>query len=182
MYLSLVYYPGIELKGFHAFRNKYEPFSSLLPEHLTFVFPVPESIGEEDLTYHILEVLSSWKPFRVHFSNLEKTIDHWLFWTIGEGNELVSRLHDELYTGILAPHLREDLPYSPHIGLGLFSMEDYNFNNPTAELTLDRDKYERARKEFEDMDLDLWFTIDQLTLLRINAEFTACRKIKTFQI
>lgn len=144
MYLSLAYYPGIAHRDFHVFRNKYEPFSSLLPEHLTF--------------------------------------DHWLFWTIREGNELVIRLHDDLYTGILAPHLREDLPYMPHIGLGLFSKEGYDFNDPTAELTLDREKYERARKEFEDMNLDLWFTIDQLTLLRVNAEFTECREIKTFQL
>ena len=182
MYFSLVYYPGIEQKGFHAFRNKYEPFSSLLPEHLTFVFPVPDTIGQEEVENHILEVVSFWNPFRVHFCNLEKTIDHWLFWTIKEGNELVSRLHNELYTGILAPHLREDLPYLPHIGLGLFSKEVYDFNNPTAELTLDRDKYERARKEFEDLNLDFWCTIDQLTLLKINAEFTECREIKTFQI
>jgi len=182
MYLSLLYYPGIEHRDFHAFRNKYEPFSSLLPEHLTFVFPVPEILGQEEIENHILEVCGLWNPFRVHFCSLEKSIDHWLFWTIREGNELVIRLHDDLYTGILAPHLREDLPYMPHIGLGLFSKEDYDLSNPTAELTLDSEKYLQARKEFEDLDLDLWFTIDQLTLLRVNAEFTECREIKTFQL
>ena len=72
------------------------------------------------------------------------------------GKELVIGLHDELFTGILALYLRDDLPCKPHIGLGLFSKEDY----------------ERARKEFEDMNLELWCTIDQWTLLRINAEFT----------
>lgn len=182
MYLALVYFPGIEQEVFHAFRNRYEPYAGLLREHLTFVFPVPESIGREKLEKHISEVLSQWNPFRVHFCQLEKTVDHWLFWTIDEGREQAVRLHDELYTGILSEHLKADLPYSPHIGLGLFSTENYDFNDPYADLTLDLGRYKQARQEFETLNIDQWCIVDQLSLIRVIAEFTECTELNTFKI
>jgi len=71
MYFGLVHYPQIEHKGFQSFREKYEPYSQLLPGHVPFVHPVPER--------HIIKVLRGWKPFRAHFCMIEKTRDHWLF-------------------------------------------------------------------------------------------------------
>ena len=182
MYLALVYFPQIDHEGFHDFRNRYEPYAGLLREHLTFIFPVPETIGQEKLGSHIEEVIKRWPPFKVHFCHLMKTVDHWLFWTPGEGKELAVRLHDELYTEILLPHLKTDLPYTPHIGLGLFSTENYDFNDPYAELKLDTPRYQKARKEFEKLNIDLWCTVDQLALLRINSEFTECIELHRFSL
>jgi hypothetical protein len=182
MYFALVYYPRIEHEGFQAFRSEYEPYSELLPEHVTFVFPTPEDIGWERLDEHIISVLSTWEPFKVHFCRLEKTWDHWLYLGAGEGHDLVVKLHDQLYEGILRPYLRKDLPFYPHIVLGLFSLENYNMNNPTAKLTLDAAKYKRARKEFEDMRFDFWCTIDRFTLLNIDSQFTECVELKNYKI
>lgn len=81
-----------------------------------------------------------------------------------------------------AEHLREDLPYTPHIGLGLFSTENYDLNDPFAELTLNAGKYERAAKEFEKLNIDLWSTVDQLALLRINKGFTECTELRRFSL
>ncbi len=128
MYLALVYFPNYEHEGFHAFRFTYEPYAALLREHLTFVFPVPESIGREALEKHISEVLSLWNPFEVHFSQLEKTVDHWLFWTLDAG------------------------------------------------------RYQQARKEFEAMNIDLWCTVNELTLVKVNAEYSKCSELKKFKI
>ena len=182
MYFGLVHYPQIGHKGFQSFRNKYEPYSQLLPEHVTFIHPVLETIGKKKLEKHIERVLSNWKPFKVHFCNLEKTWDHWMYLGADEGNKLVLELHDKLYEGILRPYLRKDLPFYTHIGLGLFSKETYDFNNPTAELTLDEEKYYQARKEFEDLEFDLWCTIDRLTLIKINSEFTECVDMRNYSI
>jgi len=182
MFLALVYYPRIEHGGFHAFRNKYEPFSKLLPEHIPFIFPVPESIGIGNLESHITKILSSWEPFRIHFCSLDKTQDHWLFLAAKEGNNQAIMLHDDLYQGILASYLRKDLPYTPHIGLGLFSKEKYDFHNPTAALTLDEQRYIRARKEFEDLKFDLWCSIDHLTLVKVNDDFSECHDMMNFKI
>lgn len=180
MYFALVYYPQIEHEGFHAFRDRYEPYSELLPEHVPFVFPVPENIGRDKLEAHIEQVVNTCKPFDAHFCTLEKTWDHWLYLGAKEGHDAIVELHDKLYKGILSPYLREDLPYYPHIALGLFSTEAYDFNNPTAELTLDEEKYNSARKSFEKMGVDLWCTVDKLTLVGVNSDFTECVDLRNF--
>lgn len=182
MYFALVYYPRVDNKEFHRLREKYEPYNELLPEHLVFVFPVPEDIGLKKLENHIKTILAKWKPFEVHFHGFHKSPDHWLFLVLAGGNDLVHKLHDELYTDILAPHLRDDLPYLPHVGLGLFSKEKYDFTNPTAELTLDKEKYIKGKSEFENLKLDFWRTVDRLTLVEINRDFTQCRDVMEFKI
>jgi hypothetical protein len=182
MYFGLVHYPQIEHEGFQSFRQKYDPYHTLLPEHVTFIHPVPESLGRENVEAHIEKVLLQWKAFKVHFCALEKTWDHWMYLGAMEGHDLVVELHDQLYKGILSPHLRKDLPFYPHIGLGLFSQENYDFDNPTASLSLDQEKYQRARKEFEDLCFAAWCTIDTLTLVWMNAEYTECVDEKVFTL
>ncbi len=182
MYFALVYYPHIEDQGFQSFRHKYEPYSELLPEHVPFIYPIPETIGRKKLEVHIEKVLNNWKPFDVHFCTLEKTWDHWMYLGAKEGYNSVVELHDELYEGILSPYLRKDLPFNPHIGLGLFSKEAYDFNDPTAELTLDEVKYYKAYNEFKAMGFDLWCTVDRLTLVEINSDFTTCVDLLDFVI
>ena len=182
MYYALLYYPEIKNERFHLLRKKYEPYWELVPEHITFIFPVPESIGLENLESHITTILGSWEPFEIHIRGLDLTWDNFLYYTIKEGNSQIFKLHDEFYTGILSPHLRKDLPFVPHIGVGLFSKEEYDFNNPTAKLNLDEEKYKIGLAEFEDINLDLWRTVDVLTLVKVNTEFTQCDDVKQFKL
>jgi 2'-5' RNA ligase len=42
----------------------------------------------------------------------------YVFLVPDQGNAEISLLHDRLYTGVLRPHLRLDLPYIPHITIG----------------------------------------------------------------
>jgi len=182
MYFGLVHYPKIIHKGFQSFRQTYEPYYALIPAHVTFIHPVPEIVGRKKLEEHIEKVLSDWQPFKVHFYTIEKTWDHWLYIGAEEGHSSVVGLHDNLYEGMLGPYLREDLPFYPHIALGLFSKEAYDFDNPTAELSLDGDRYRQARKEFEDLGFDLWCTIDRLTLVKINSDYTECTDLRNFVI
>lgn len=182
MYFALVYYPGIEQKEFHVLRQKYDHWVNLMEEHVPFVFPLPESIGFENLKSHISQILEDWKPFDVHFSGFLKSWDHFLMLGIQEGNDQAIKLHDELYSDILAPHLRKDLPFTPHVGLGLFSKEQYDIDNPTDQLSLDEEKYQRAKAEYETMGLDFWRTIDHLTLVKLNSDFSKCWDIFNFKI
>ena len=144
--------------------------------------PVPEDIGREKLERHIATVLKYWKSFEVHFCLLEKTWDHWLYLGAKEGYDQVVGLHDKLYQGILRPYLREDLPFYPHIGLGLFSREAYDFDHPTSELTLDEERYGKARREFEDLGTDIWCTINRFTLVKINSNYTECVDLMDFAL
>jgi len=177
MYFAAAYFPEIKNEAFHHFRKKYEPFSDLVPPHVSFIFPVPENIGLKILEQHIHRILKNWEPFDTHFCKLEKTWDHWLFLVPDLGyNEIVS-LHDDLYTGLLQPHLRNDLPFIPHIGLGSFSKEIYDKENPEVNLNLDEMKYKKALKEFEALNFEISFTIDSLTILSINRNFTSANNI-----
>lgn len=182
MYFGLVYYPHIKHEGFQSFRRRYDPYWELLPEHVTFIHPVPGHIGKKKLEGHIEHVLNHWHPFDVHFCTVEKTWDHWMYLGAIEGHQSVIDLHDQLYDGILNPYLRKDLPFYPHIGLGLFSNEAYDFNNPTASLTLNEKKYKKAREEFEDLSFDLWCIIDQLTLLSISSDFKLSNELRSFNL
>jgi hypothetical protein len=182
MFYALAHYPQIKHEGFQSFRRKYDPYSELLDEHVTFIFPVPEVIGREKLEAHIEQVLAHWEPFRVHFCTLEINWDHWMYLGAKEGHDLVVKLHDDFYQGLLGPYLREDLPFFPHIGLGLFSKERYDFNNPTAELRLDEEKYKMAVREFEALGFEIWFTVDRFTLVQINADFTEFHNLKDFNL
>ncbi|HEY9115713.1 MAG TPA: 2'-5' RNA ligase family protein [Bacteroidales bacterium] len=181
MYYALLYYPRILNDGFHAFRNKYEPYAKLLAEHIPFVYPVPEKIGWKALENHIWKVLSHWEPFFIHISGHQLTWDNWLIMTVKEGEENIYKLHDELYTGILTPHLRVDLPYIPHIAMGLFSKENYDTDNPTFQSTLDENKYQKALSEVEEMQMDFWRTIESLTLVKVNEHYTKCWDIEEFR-
>lgn len=182
MQYALVYYPQIVEEDFYLFRNKYEPFSDLIAEHIPFIFPVPEAIGRNKLENHIKEVLTAWKPFSIHISGHQLTWDNWLIMKIKEGEENIFKLHDELYTGILSPHLREDLPYIPHIAMGLFSNEKYDTDNPTFQSTLDENKYQKALSEVEELQLDFWRTIESLTLVKVNEDYTKCWDIEEFKL
>ena len=182
MYYGLVYFPRIEHSGFHAFRKEYDPFTAFIPEHITFIYPVPETIDISKLESHINSITEAWRPFSIHFCEIDLTKDHWLFLGAKEGKREAIKLHDELYTGILSEQLRKDLPYDPRLGLGLFSKEKYDITNPTAELTLDYNKYTKARKKFEAFNFKLHCTIDKLTLLKINTDFTKYEEVLTFNL
>ncbi len=181
-YLSLVYYPKIDDNVFQSIRNKYEPYANMIPEHIPLVFPVPETIGKDKLIHHVNRILARWKPFKIRIKGLYKTFDHWLLVVLDEGNDQVIRLHDDLYTNILTHYLRKDLPYIPHVGLGLFSREAYDFSKPSRLLSLDEKKYRSARTEIEMADLNFRRTIDRLTLVRVNANFTVCYTEMEFTI
>ena len=169
MFYALVHYPNIETSLINDFRCKYDPNKNLIEPHITFVFLVPESVGETSLVLHIESVLTNWRTFPIHLKGLQKAWEHWLFLILAEGNEEVIRLHRELYTGILAPYQRPDIEFVPHVGLGLFARKDANYDirNP-QQLSLDDEKYFQALEEAQRLALDYSCVIDKLHLVKIS--------------
>ena len=169
MFYALVHYPNIDTRLINDFRRKYDPHASLIEPHITFVFLVPESVGETSLVLHIESVLTDWRTFPIRLKGLQKAWDHWLFLILAEGNEEVIRLHRELYTGILDPYHRPDIEFVPHVGLGLFARQDahYDIRNP-QQLSLDDEKYFQALEEAQLLGLDYSFVLDRLHLLKIS--------------
>ena len=124
MFYALVHYPAVDTVSINQLRRSYDPQIDLIDPHITLVFPVREAIGEQRLVSHIEKILRGWKPFPIHLQGLQRSWDNYLFLLIQEGKMEVIRLHDELYTGILAKHLRDALPFVPHITLGSFAEDE----------------------------------------------------------
>lgn len=154
MFYALVHYPAVNTASINQLRRSYDPQIDLIDPHITFVFPVHEAIGEQRLVSHIEKVLRGWKPFPIHLQGLQRSWDNSLFLLIQEGKMEVIRLHDELYTGILAKHLRDDLPFVPHLTLGAFAE--------------DEDRYLQALEEAERMQLDYRSIVDRLHLVKFD--------------
>jgi 2'-5' RNA ligase len=97
---------------------KYDPQVRLIAPHITLMFPVSDSIGEENLVHHLENVLKDWRSFPIHLQGVHLSWDDYVFLLVQAGKNDIIRLHDEMYTGILARELRKDIPFIPHLTLG----------------------------------------------------------------
>jgi hypothetical protein len=184
MHYVLLYYPKFDEKtqaSIEAFRRKYDPYVGSLKPHIPFVFPVPcTEVEESKLVEHTRAVLNNWKPFPIQMKGFAKSSDHWLLLLLKKGNENAIALHDELYTGILSPHLRRDIEYIPHIGMGLFVKKTprYNVLNPKT-YNFDAKLYSQALKEAKSLKINSFDTIDRLSLDKIEMNAQSRDLVKT---
>lgn len=133
--LAVVCFPAISLRDrawIDDIRAKYAGlhYAALAP-HFTFVFPTStvspdalmrhvENIGAESTIYQIAIVIRCCLPVKEVLSPQTH-----LFLTPDEGLSQIVKLHDRLYTDILAPDLRLDIPYIPHMTLGYSTDAQY---------------------------------------------------------
>lgn len=155
MFYALVHYPAIETKQINQLRKRYDPQVNLIEPHITVVFPVPEVVGERRLFLHLEQVLRGWQPFVIQLRGLHQSADNSLFLLVQEGSSEIIRLHNELYTGVLAEFHRDDLPFVPHITLGSFSEDEH---------------YRHALHEAEQLGFEYMSLFDRLHLVKVNGE------------
>jgi 2'-5' RNA ligase len=155
MVYALVHYPTVDTQHIDLLRRKYDRQVDLIAPHITLMFPVPSLIGESSLVTHIENVLSGHRQFPIHIAGLEQSADHYLFLVLQEGGAEVVHLHDRLYTGMLVPYFRADLPYVPHVTLGSFE---------NAELC------SQALREAERVPSNYQCVVDRLHLVKINED------------
>lgn len=165
------------------FASEHDPYFKLVGMHTTLIFPTPVSVGIEELLEHIEKVLENWESFPVQFDQLEKSWDHWLFITPSIGKEKIIQLHDDLYTGLMKPFLREDIPFVPHLALGLFAnrVKGYNPENP-REMKLDTKTFNDARNWAENQKPDISYEFNDCVLLELDDRFTHSKQLKHFAL
>jgi 2'-5' RNA ligase len=171
MYYALNFYPQLSTElseSIDAIRRQYDPTAGFTKPHITVLFPVPASVGEEQLISHIKNVLSDWNSFEIRLGGLHKSDDHWLFLTLKEGEAQVKKLYQSLYKGILAEYRRDDIEFVPHLGLGLFIKEGstYDWDNP-QESDFDRERYEEALCQAKSLPLQSIIPVEKLQLTKI---------------
>ena len=170
MLYALVFRPKIDTSKINSFRLKYDPHFNLIEPHITIVFPISDkNIDKKILIKHIEKILNKEKSFKIHLQGLEKSWDHWLNLILKEGNNQIISLHDQLYTGILTPFFRKDINYIPHIGLGLFTSKnsDYQVTNPIPQV-IDSDNYKIALSYAETLNFDYQTILDNLELITLD--------------
>ena len=102
-----------------GFRCQHDPQVNLVAPHFTLVFGCT-AIPEAAYLGHVAALARHAQPIRFHCRHAmlhagEPGAGAHVFLVPDEGNSAIARLHDRLYTGVLAPHLRLEIPYVPHI-------------------------------------------------------------------
>jgi 2'-5' RNA ligase len=121
----VVSYPTISndsLAWIQEIRREYDELNfSAIDPHFTLVFPIAD-LDREQLVRHVKQVISSTKAFEfvircaVLGNDAFSKYTH-VFLVPDEGYSHIVKLHDRLYTGVIANELRLDLPFVPHIGI-----------------------------------------------------------------
>ena len=98
-----------------------EPYRIQVPVHFTLVFAL-DDIAPDALAAHVRAVASQFHPISFSLDTVDFIEDApGALWyarlTPSSGAGPIAALHDALYTGILHPHLRTDLPYAPHVSI-----------------------------------------------------------------
>jgi hypothetical protein len=137
---------GIE--AIEAFRSKHDPMASLVPAHLSLVFPFPTALPELQVRTHVQRVASRWPIIPVTFRHTRIEANEFLFLMASRGSQSIIGLHDKLYTRSIAPYLRTDIAYQPHITVA----RQPSF--PALEAAAEEAKAALAR-EFSDIVRDL---------------------------
>jgi 2'-5' RNA ligase len=104
--------------GVENFRREYDPVAGDVPAHLTFVFPFSTTLTSVQVASHVKRIVCKWPPLPVGFRDVEGLLDTFVLLMVRERDEAVTHLHDKLYEGVMAPHLKRELTYTPHVTLG----------------------------------------------------------------
>jgi len=182
-YYSLIIYPTIKTDKINLFRKKYDPFFNVIEPHISLIFPVkvPTEITENKLIKHIQKTISSYKKFAIEIGGSDIAWDNWLFLLLKKGNSKIIKLHDDLYSGDMERFWRKDIKFVPHIAIGSFTKAKmgYDLRDP-KKLELDKEKYKRALKESEKLDMVYSCVVDKLALVKLNSELRDCILVKEF--
>lgn len=106
------------------FRKRHDKtYVDVIDPHWTMIFPgSTDGFDEQRLRDHISSVATESSPIRFSCRYAlvyddDSNDDYYIFLVPDEGFSEISRLHDRLYSDLMRPSLRLDIPYVPHIGI-----------------------------------------------------------------
>jgi 2'-5' RNA ligase len=113
---AIVIFPQHEhLTAIEEFRSSYDPLALSIPAHLTLVFPFESALSAHKLGAHVAQATQQVHPFRLCLQGVRGQASEYLFLNVTDGYDQVMGLHDQLYTGVLAPYLSVHETYVPHM-------------------------------------------------------------------
>jgi 2'-5' RNA ligase len=140
MHLCLAY-PLLDEKDrklIHDFRKLHDTkYVDVVDAHWTMIFPSStQGIDSSTLHDHISSVARNFSPieFICRYALVyddDSSDDFYIFLVPDEGFSQISLLHDALYSGLMRPYLRLDIPYVPHIGIATSKDKDHLYRLAT---------------------------------------------------
>lgn len=118
---AVVWFPPFPHEaGIEVFRRQYDPLADPLPAHVHLVFPFATTLTAIQLAAHVRRIVGKWPPLPVTFRDVEGLLDTFALLMVRGRESAITQLHDQLYANgtVLAPFLRKDLPFMPHVTLG----------------------------------------------------------------
>ena len=113
---AIVWFPPADLVAdVEAFRARHDPLALTLPAHVTLVFPFESALGAMQVAAHVRRAVVRWPALPVRLQGLGHIHADWLHLRVTRGAEALTALHDRLYAGSLAPFLRAEFTYEPHL-------------------------------------------------------------------
>lgn len=100
-------------------RTRHDPLAGTVAAHFTLVFPF-EGGSEAVAGDHAAAIAARTPAIDFRLTKVAAVRDSLaprshVFLMPAPGKAEIRRLHDDLYDGPLAPHLRADIPYRPHV-------------------------------------------------------------------
>ncbi|MCX6727191.1 MAG: 2'-5' RNA ligase family protein [Candidatus Saccharibacteria bacterium] len=106
-----------------AIRSKEDKrYYGVVEPHFTIVFAT-EKLDLDTFSRHIKTKIQGTGAFNITLDSAKLVEDDskkffHAFLIPSQGFDVINKLHDVLYTGILSSELRHDIPFIPHVGLG----------------------------------------------------------------
>jgi 2'-5' RNA ligase len=114
--------PDAQRRFIDDFRRVHDPQAALVPPHFTLVFGAVD-VDEAACLRHVESVARATAPIHFHCRCAMLGADEhaeraFVYLVPDEGHAAIALLHDRLYGGPLAPGLRWQVPYTPHVTIG----------------------------------------------------------------
>ena len=159
---AVVIFPDVPTSNIESVRRRFDPQYGRIAPHITLVFPTSLTVASEQLFGHLRQVAAHHEPFPIRLHGLRRESTHWLVLDVSEGAAQIRDLHDALYTGPLATSLRPDIPYLPHLTLGVFGGTANEASPLSAET-----RWQEAWSAATELSLDFACIVRRISLLTI---------------
>ena len=118
----------IDQARIETLRRRHDPNHAMIPAHVTLVFPFKPD-DPQAVRAHFAAIAQTQVRIRCRLAAYLAVRDHedrasHVFMVPDTGRAEIEDLHDRLYDGPLAPALRLDIPYIPHVTIAAFEHHD----------------------------------------------------------
>ncbi len=139
---AIAWFPQFpNLATIERFRRLHDPRATVLPAHLMLVFPFHSRLTLDQLAAHAQKVLRNWPGFPVIMHGPWSARNEFIGLATQVGADAVIEIHDRLYRGPLAEHLRPEFDYEPHITLAQSAEPDRYHALSAAACPITRDSF-----------------------------------------